>query len=326
MRCMGSTTSTEYVRLDFASRDHEEVSYPWFWLLHDLYYEDHVDFNVNEGHRTMERQAELVREKGVWSSSNPTGAARPSPSAPHIRTGRVDHACDFDNAVGVMVAAGERGVTLRQTIMPFEPWHLEADAAELVAYAKKDRHAAESAAHKTGRSVGGATAAFAKPGVSRPAQIAAAHGLGFAEIAVQEGAAAGIPVALAFAMLEQESGGRNVYGHDAVRNPAVKGGPVTKANYAAYKADRKRGLGMQGVGPLQLTWWATQDKADAMGGCWRPRINIRCGFQTLKADIDAHGEVAGIAAYNGSGPKAAQYSLAVRAKRDAWAAVLRAAK
>jgi hypothetical protein len=118
----------------YSAIDGEEVSGAWIGLLRDLRHVDHVDFNVNEGHRTLARQAELVREKGLWTPSNPTGAAAPSANAPHIRTGRADHAIDFDNAVGVIAAARKRGVTLRQTVMPHEPWHVEANLVDLHRY------------------------------------------------------------------------------------------------------------------------------------------------------------------------------------------------
>jgi hypothetical protein len=76
------------------------------------------------------------------------------------------------------------------------------------------------------------------------------------------------------AVLEQESGFRNVYGHDPVKFPQIKGGNVTRLNYLRYKQLRKLGFGMQGVGPGQLTWWEYQDEADRSGGCWRPAPNI----------------------------------------------------
>lgn len=112
--------------------DGERVSRPWFRLLTDLRH-DGIRFHLNEGKRTMARQAELVREKGIWSPSNMTGAARPSRTAPHIRVGRFDHACDFDNAAGVEIGAARRGVDLN-AVVPGEPWHLEAVAPQLKAY------------------------------------------------------------------------------------------------------------------------------------------------------------------------------------------------
>lgn len=75
------------------------------------------------------------------------------------------------------------------------------------------------------------------------------------------------------AVLEQETGFRNVYGHDPVKWPQIKGGNVTRLNYLRYKTLRSR-CGMQGVGPGQLTWWEYQDEADRSGGCWRPAVNI----------------------------------------------------
>lgn len=133
----------KYRKLYFNSRDHEMVSEQWFTLLYNLH-RAHVHFNVNEGHRTKGRQQELIDEKGLWSPSNPRGAAAVSDNAPHIRTGRHDHAIDFDGADAVIRAAGRRGVTVRRTIST-EPWHLEADASELAEYHKKK--AAGVAAH-----------------------------------------------------------------------------------------------------------------------------------------------------------------------------------
>ena len=164
------------------------------------------------------------------------------------------------------------------------------------------------------------------------AAIAAKHGIRNARIAIEEGHKVGIGPALAVAMLEQESGGHNVWGHDPTIfvggfdrlhnkywtvHPRRKG-YVNKAGYLEYK--RQRGTTrMQGVGPMQLTWWSTQDAADAIGGCWVPRYNIRIGFKSLSANIKAFGLRKGIERYNGSGPRAVAYSLSVLAKRAKWA-------
>jgi len=148
--------------------------------------------------------------------------------------------------------------------------------------------------------------------------IANRYGLRNSLRALQEARKLGIGPALALAMIEQESGGRNVFGHD----PTIFSGAgyVTKNKYLAYRAARRRSGNrlMQGVGPMQLTWWETQDRADALGGCWRSRINIRTGFITLAALIHAHGEREGIARYNGSGPRAQEYARSVLAKRARW--------
>ena len=144
-------------------------------------------------------------------------------------------------------------------------------------------------------------------------------------LTLEEAKIADLPIALACALLEQESGGgHNVYGHDPVANPAPKGGKVTKDNYLnVYLPARKAGLGMQGVGPCQLTWYAYQDEADKIGGCWEPRWNMRVGFGHLASLIDAYGLVDGCRRYNGDGPAAVAYSASLRAKYDAWKQRLR---
>ena len=69
-----------------------------------------------------------------------------------------------------------------------------------------------------------------------------------------------LPLALACALLEQESGGgANVFGHDPTIFAGA--GEVTKEKYLAYRAQRgpTGHGGMQGVGPCQLTWYSYQD-------------------------------------------------------------------
>jgi hypothetical protein len=136
---------------------------------------------------------------------------------------------------------------------------------------------------------------------------------------IEEARREGVGLALAFAVCEQETGFRNVFGHD----PTIFAGAgrVTRRKYRAYK--RARGTTrMQGVGPMQLTWWATQDLADREGGCWRPRFNIRIGLRQLAQNIRAHGETQGIAAYNGSGPQAQAYARSVLVRRGRWRNIL----
>jgi lysozyme len=112
--------------------DESMVSRAWRQLLRDIRRIDKVHFYVNEGHRTMARQSELVKQLGLWSKSNQHGAAFPSDLAPHIRTGRPDHALDVVGSRGApggvpaefMRAAQRRGVPL-STPVPGEPWHVE---------------------------------------------------------------------------------------------------------------------------------------------------------------------------------------------------------
>lgn len=136
---------------------------------------------------------------------------------------------------------------------------------------------------------------------------------------VREARREGVRLSLAFALVEQESGFTNVFGHDPTIFAGA--GKVTRANYAEYKRRRGHSL-MQGVGPCQLTWWETQDLADREGGCWNPTANIRVGLRTLAQNIRAHGQHAGIARYNGSGEAAEAYARSVEARQEKWHRVL----
>ena len=140
---------------------------------------------------------------------------------------------------------------------------------------------------------------------------------------IREARGAGLPISFGFALVEQESGFSNVFGHDPTI--FVGAGKVTKAKYLAYKKARGQ-TRMQGVGPVQLTWWATQDEADRLGGCWRPGINMRVGFQTLAANIKAHGEHDGAKAYNGTGPAAEKYADLLLGRKRKWHSILTGGK
>lgn len=142
------------------------------------------------------------------------------------------------------------------------------------------------------------------------------HGARYSLRIVLEARRAGIPISLGFALVEAETGFRNVFGHDTTIFAGA--GTVTRAKYLRYKAERKRTGAMQGVGPCQLTWYAYQDDADKRGGCWIPRHNIAAGFDVLAANIKAYGRAEGIARYNGTGPAAARYSRNVRQRAGVW--------
>lgn len=124
-----------------------------------------------------------------------------------------------------------------------------------------------------------------------------------------------VPVSLALALVEQESGFSNVFGHDPTIY--VGAGAVTKRKYAAYKLARGTTC-MQGVGPCQLTWYDFQDRADALGGCWVPRHNIAVGLDILAANIRQSGKCRGVARYNGTGVAADRYAREVLAKQAVW--------
>lgn len=128
----------------------------------------------------------------------------------------------------------------------------------------------------------------------------------------------GVPMWVICAFLEKEtSGGMNVFGQDPTIY--VRAGTVTKEKYLAYKAERKRTGKMQGVGPMQLTWWEFQDRADRAGGCWKPYINILTGTRILKEyreNSDNWWQVA--KTYNGSEAYANQMTPLFKKWRQAF--------
>jgi hypothetical protein len=76
---------------------------------------------------------------------------------------------------------------------------------------------------------------------------------------------------------------------------------------------------MQGVGPLQLTWWEYQNRADLYGGCWKPKCNYRVGFRLLASLVKHHGERKGLAIYNGGlAHPNYEYASSVLDKKDKW--------
>ena len=102
--------------------------------------------------------------------------------------------------------------------------------------------------------------------------VLAEGGIIGAEDVVSIAAIAGLELAAAATLLVKESsGGRNVWGHDAVTvapNTYVKGGPVTQSNYTAYRAAVNAGhAGRQGCGPTQLTFGGGAD--DIAAAVWR---------------------------------------------------------
>lgn len=150
-------------------------------------------------------------------------------------------------------------------------------------------------------------------------------------IAMQEAKLAALPYALLLSVLDQETGGgHNEWGHDptifvggydAKHNRHYPEQPVTEEAYKAYLVQRRSdgSGGMQGVGSMQLTWYAFQDRADKLGGCWKPQCNIRVGATDLAANIRRYGMHAGIAAYNGTGPNADRYAVEVLTRWKVWA-------
>ena len=114
----------------------DRVSAQWYAVL-SAAKADGVSFLVTDGHRTMAEQQDR------WNTYQRFGsplAARPSPTAPHIRVGRPDHAIDVNAKDG---GASRRAAWLRAhganevVPVPGEAWHIEVPRDEPRALAKK---------------------------------------------------------------------------------------------------------------------------------------------------------------------------------------------
>lgn len=114
----------------YVLRDNELVSVEWACCLDYISVHDRVDAIINEGKRTMARQWYFWNCYLSKRCNNGNLAAFPSPFAPHIRTGRYDHAIDFGNAQQVHDALNRHGVQTSWTVRG-EGWHLEANADDL---------------------------------------------------------------------------------------------------------------------------------------------------------------------------------------------------
>jgi hypothetical protein len=141
-----------------------------------------------------------------------------------------------------------------------------------------------------------------------------------------EAARAGIPFYVLCAFLEQETaGGHNIFGHDAMRcGSDIRGRRVTRRRYKRYLRKRgptcTSGCGCQGVGPLQITYYSLQDEADQLGGCWKPRINLRYGAMLLADYRKVLGSWhAAAARFNGS----EEYADRNDALRDKWEQIIK---
>lgn len=108
---------------------------------------------------------------------------------------------------------------------------------------------------------------------------AKAQGLQNVDIAARVADETGNKFYHVLALLEKESGGKNVYGHDA--GGALSGfpGTVNKDNYAVFRwLVFDKGQTSNGVGPCQLTWKGFfTDMENHSLKPWEPYDNITYG-------------------------------------------------
>jgi GH24 family phage-related lysozyme (muramidase) len=119
--------------------DGKRVSRPWKRILTEARAHG-VRFLLTSGRRTMAEQTRLFHQNmqlvgGRWvrRPGRPL-TAFPSPTAPHIRVGRIDHALDVNALDGgenrLQAWLSNHGV-LSTNPVSGEPWHLEAPAGDL---------------------------------------------------------------------------------------------------------------------------------------------------------------------------------------------------
>ena len=192
------------------------------------------------------------------------------------------------------------------------------------------------------------------PTVKPATTILAEGGLSNARAIVDGAKAAGVPLHIAAAFVEQESNGKNVYGHDlrgiydttfgpvtvdGVTYPKGANVPVSRTSYRAFldmllypatgtRAKRPNVIS-NGVGPMQITYWGYHWEARAAGiDLSDPAQNIRYGMQLvaghLKGDFSRTSiEKAGTIYNAGSLANGVNsYGIKVADKAEKWKAAL----
>lgn len=125
---------------------------------------------------------------------------------------------------------------------------------------------------------------------------------GVAAVACRE---ANLPFFVACALLEKESGGHNVYGHD--KGGALAGFPfdVSEDNYLVFEwLVFTKGQTSNGVGPCQITYKGYFREMEEQGlEPWNVHDNMLFGFRLLKANYARHSSWATAGAIYNGGPK-----------------------
>jgi hypothetical protein len=163
--------------------------------------------------------------------------------------------------------------------------------------------------------------------ISNNARLAIAlenGGLQNAAVIVQASALERLGLSYCCAMIENESGGRNIFGADPAGDALPRewyDTPVTHEKFEVFWANVQRGMTSNGVGPAQLTSPSLISAANARGGTWIPLHNMTEGFAFLKSLFEQHdGPLGGFTAYNGSGPAAEAYGQRAVALAEQWQA------
>ena len=160
------------------------------------------------------------------------------------------------------------------------------------------------------------------------------HGLANASAIVRAAESAGLELHIAAALAEQESGGQNIYGHDAggvlstLQGPVIMGSttyakgsniPVTQANFKTYFLPVVLDGGVSnGVGPVQITYGGYFRQSPEYPW-WDPFFSCLKGFQIMLANLKTADIVGAGSRYNsGSTSGNPGYGNALKAKAETW--------
>jgi hypothetical protein len=133
------------------------------------------------------------------------------------------------------------------------------------------------------------------------ARIADAHGANFSTRIILECRAHDVLISDGFALIEQESEFRNIFGGDHGRTPGNRAVPpyyhhvVTAARVTALLNSQWA----NGVGPTQLTDKSFVREANRDGGAHKTSVSIATGIAILGRLQKKHGRLVGFGAYNG---------------------------
>jgi hypothetical protein len=127
------------------------------------------------------------------------------------------------------------------------------------------------------------------------AREAERHGADFATRIILECRAHDVAISDGFALIEQESEFRNIFGCDHGEGRAFCHMAVTPGRVRMLLASDLS----NGVGPSQLTSKGFVREADRDGGAHKPAVNIATGIAILGRLQKKHGRMVGFGAYNG---------------------------
>lgn len=152
------------------------------------------------------------------------------------------------------------------------------------------------------------------------ARRAKRHGARYSLRIIWEARRARIPISLGFALVEQESNFRNVFGHDP--GGLFPGQDVTAGRVKVLLTHVAGGGTSNGVGLTQLTWPPFIRKARDLGGAHKPQYQLRVAFEILGSYLKRYHPRAAYAKYNGTGPAAERYAGQLAVKAAKWRRIL----